>query len=106
MSTVRFVGDASVRLTYLDRAPGFSDLRGGYRCAVRAHNGERRTIIVGEPRVIERSVDSPEAFDDAARAAIAFAEDNDCEGGPLDINYDFETVGCADRIVVQRKRAR
>jgi hypothetical protein len=76
MSTMRYSGKIRIRITYIDAPQGGTC--GYYRCFLRAvgfHQGEGRTIQVGAPAHLTNAVDSPEAFDDAARAAIAFAQD-------------------------------
>lgn len=82
MTTVRYSGNCHVRVTYKDPAPADIEHHpnGYYTCTVVA-DGRRKKIIVGAPRVLSQSVDCPAAFDDAARAAIAFAVDEgfDCE---------------------------
>ena len=85
MSTMRYSGEIRIRITYIATAGiGLGGLapQGGtsgyYRCFLRAvgfRQGEGRTIQVGAPAHLTNAVDSPEAFDDAARAAIAFAQD-------------------------------
>ena len=82
MSAIRYSGTIRIRITYLepylagDKCPAgrSTRLNGEYRCFLRA-DGYTATIIVGAPAVLSHAVDSPEAFDDAARAAIAFADD-------------------------------
>jgi len=76
MSTQRYSGELRIRVTYLE--PGLGKglgPHGGYRCFVKAP-GISTTVTVSAPKFLTHAVDSPEAFDDAARAAIAFAEDN------------------------------
>lgn len=84
MSTMRYSGEIRIRITYLEPwgagtpAPaGRSTMSNGeYRCFLRA--GEHTATIHVGAVVIHGSgigVDSPEAFDDAAGAAISFADD-------------------------------
>ncbi len=83
MSTMRYSGEIRIRVTYLDPTmtspppAGMTNAREGeYRCYLTMPGGKRITIYVGA-RVEHGSgvgVDSPEAFDDAARASIAFAD--------------------------------
>jgi hypothetical protein len=47
---------------------------GSYRCFVRTSGGVKYKCVVGAPAHLDHAVDSPEAFDGAARAALAFAE--------------------------------
>lgn len=47
---------------------------GRYRCVVSNKNG-RLVIYVGAPVCLTHAVDSPEAYDDTARAALSFAAD-------------------------------
>lgn len=89
MATKRYSGNITVTITYVDA-------KDKYKATVSA--GEQRgTVYVGPPRHLTRSVDSPEAFDDAARAAISFAGD---EG--LDIQgADW---GGGTSVVIHRKK--
>lgn len=84
MSAMRYSGDVRVRVTYVEPRCGTPAERrmmdhfphGQYRCYVHSP-ADRRVIWVGA-RIEHGSgvgVDSPAAFDSAARAAIAFAED-------------------------------
>jgi hypothetical protein len=80
VSTLRYSGEIRIRVTYLDVA--YPDTRarlgnGRYRCFLRGPGGMTTTVIVGAPAYLSRAVDSPEAFDDAAHAAISFAESDD-----------------------------
>jgi hypothetical protein len=72
MSAKRYSGSISIRVTYLDYVHT-GRLNGEYRCFLRANNA-RCTIYVGVPASTLLPVDSPEAFDSAARAAIGFAD--------------------------------
>ena len=81
MSTLRYSGEIRIRVTYLDWRPGelFIDgtprnPNGRYRCFLKGPGGMRTTIVVCAPAFLSVGVDDPEAFDDAARAAIAFAD--------------------------------
>jgi hypothetical protein len=78
----RYSGNITVRLTYVDRPPPgtFHDNRGGYKATV-SQGREHQTIWVGEPAHLTHAVDSPAAYDDAARAAISFALDENDEWG-------------------------
>lgn len=73
MSAKRYSGSIVIRVTYLDYAHT-GRLDGEYRCFLRRADGKARTTIyVGVPASTKLPVDSPEAFDAAARAAISFA---------------------------------
>lgn len=51
-----------------------------YRCVVTdSGSKDRFDVMVGHPKHLVRAVDSPEAFDDAAHAAISFALNADTE---------------------------
>jgi hypothetical protein len=78
MSTLRYSGEIRIRVTYLDHAKPLRP-NGRYRCFLRGPGGMRTTIIVGAPAFLSHGVDSPEAFDDAARSALAFADHEDCD---------------------------
>jgi hypothetical protein len=98
MTAIRYSGDARIRVTYLDEV--LPDNRnGGYRCFVRTDSGETYSCVVGVPQVLEHAVDSPEAFDDVAKAALAFA---DSEGVSLQCEYDEQLT---DRVVRRSRRA-
>jgi hypothetical protein len=81
MSTMRYSGEIRIRITYLepylagDGAPaGRSTMSNGeYRCFLREPDGMGTTIHVGAPAFLTHAVDSPEAFDAVARAALSFA---------------------------------
>jgi hypothetical protein len=80
MSTLRYSGEIRIRVTYLDVAYDGPDTQarlgnGRYRCFLRGPGGMTTTVIVNAPQYLTRAVDSPEAFDDAARASISFADD-------------------------------
>ena len=62
----RYSGNVVVRLAYSDRD-------GKYVGAVK-WPGRRTNMIVGHPAHLTMSVDSPEAYDQAAHAAIAFVD--------------------------------
>ena len=111
MSTQRYCGDVRVRLTYVENTQW--DARwphGRYRCVV-VRGKDKRTVWVGA-RVEHGSgigVDSPEAFDSVASAAIAFADHEDEENGVPhgcrvnfsdDCEYDEQLSG----LVIRRKR--
>lgn len=81
MSTIRYCGDITIRVTYLDAyGETYSDgtirnRNGKYRCFLRAPGMRSVTIFVGAPAFLSHAVDCPEAFDEAAHAAISFADD-------------------------------
>ena len=63
----RYSGDVTVTMIYRDAT---SD----YACRVATPSGFT-VVIGGSPRFLEHAVDSREAFDQTARAAIAFADE-------------------------------
>lgn len=99
VSAFRYSGAIRIRVTYKDPKPAhvFRDgtprhPNGYYVCTLRefetAKEGfgtvkARKIVIVGAPAFLPRgqAVDSPEAFDSAARAALAFAYDDDSSWG-------------------------
>lgn len=87
----RVSGRVSVRLTYLDE----DDC---YKCRVSNLDGEGSPIkvYVNPPKCSQLSVDSSQAYDDAARAAIAFA-------GVQEYAM-YENVGGTFEMVLERKR--
>jgi hypothetical protein len=86
MSAIRYSGKLRIRVTYVsDWTKGPA---GEYRCHIspivqRNGNGDEYqpvTIYVGRAACDGLAVDSPKAFDGAARAALSFAES---EGWPV-----------------------
>jgi len=49
-------------------------MRDEYHVSIKLPNGDRETVVVGAPAHMRIAIDSPQAYDDAARAALAFAE--------------------------------
>lgn len=68
----RYSGDAVIGIVVHETAYGAK-----YTCSVRGPNAEKALVQVGSPAVLTVAIDSEEAIDDAARAAIAFAQDED-----------------------------
>ena len=74
MSALRYCGAVRIRVTYLElrqadtRAPN-----GSYRCHITC-GADSVTQYVGAPLCLSGAVDSPEAFDSAAHAALSFTE--------------------------------
>jgi hypothetical protein len=94
MSTLRYCGSIRIRVTYIDQpAVSYVDGKldpknwyadgtprypnGSYRCHVVAGDGARCTVIVAPPAALTKAVDCPEAFDEAAGAALSFASNPD-----------------------------
>jgi len=101
MATHRYSGGARLRLTYKD-GPG----NGKYHVTITT-NTDRVRLAVNAPAYLTVAVDSPEAFDNAARAAVAFATDGPtmrADGRePLsDHAFDWDTAGS---VLVSRKRS-
>lgn len=74
MSTLRWSGEIRIRITYFE-----TPVQGKYRCYLTTTESrvtQSTTIILMGPSILVRPVDSPEAFDEAARAALAFACDD------------------------------
>ena len=98
MATVRMSGNARVRLRWDDDASV-------YRASVSVEGRQLVTYSIGAPAVLERAVDSPEAFDATARAALTFAL-----AEKLDVDPDFESIrdsgtgAITDRIKITRRR--
>lgn len=68
---IRYSGNATIRVVYRDS--------GDYACTVSVAGRNVWTGTVGAPAVgfgVGIAYDSPEAYDEAARAALAFAEDD------------------------------
>lgn len=70
---IRRSGRVTIMLAYVPPA-GYAQL-GRYMCECRTVDG-RETVWVGEPRAyyLRGSVDSPDAFDSAASAALSFSD--------------------------------
>lgn len=66
---IRYCGHVKINCTYRDR-------QCDYRCALSIRGKQVGTQYVGEPRVLDHAVDSPQAYDSAAHAAIVFAIDD------------------------------
>ena len=67
----RYSGELTVRITYRDEAED-------YRCVISARGEGVRGrfllgVYVGVPRLLEHAVDSSEAYDRVAHAALSFA---------------------------------
>lgn len=69
----RYSGQVTVRIIYRDAT--WKDV--GHYDAVVSWPGGHERVSVGEPRILTHAVDSPEAYDGAARAAISFSR---CDG--------------------------
>jgi len=69
---VRFSGNVVIRLSY-------KDYDGQYHCGLSWPGGHKR-IIVGHPVHLTMAVDSSRAYDQAARTALAFAENEGTDG--------------------------
>lgn len=92
MAAFRYSGDVRGRLTYLDT-------KACYRVFLTRPNGAESRQFVGEPVVLQCAVDSPEAFDEAFRAAISFA-DHEADGDRFGEGCSHDANGA---IVVARK---
>lgn len=71
----RFSGDLKIELAFDDRANHYRVRLCPVRVPLWRGKPQTRceTVFVGPPRHLERAVDAPLAFDNAARAAISFA---------------------------------
>jgi len=65
----RYSGDITISLIY-------SDEEQQYACQLSADGETSEYATVGEPKVLEHAVDSPEAFASAAHAALSFVMDD------------------------------
>lgn len=69
MTAQRISGNLRIRVSYHDR-------EGAYLCSVATLDGKQRTVLtVLPPAVLRHAVDSPEAFDETAHAALSFASE-------------------------------
>lgn len=71
---IRYCGELTIRVSYLDSSSE-------YRCTVSRAGKHLATLYVGEPKILCRAVDHPEAYDSAAHAALSFCEDSAVEDG-------------------------
>jgi len=62
-----------MRVTNRDPRPG-SHLRNGDYKVTLSSGGRRKVIYVGAPAYLSHAVDSPKAYDEAAHAALSFAD--------------------------------
>jgi hypothetical protein len=90
----RWSGNLSIHIKFVDRDNQYK----ATVCRIAPNRAERdcQVMWVGPPAHLTRAVDSPAAYDDAARAAIAFLDDE----GRLPGRAEW---GDSD-IVVRRKR--
>lgn len=68
MTVMRYSGALVVSITWRETAHGAK-----YRCTVRDDTDEKFVCEVGSPAFLTHAIDSSEAFDAAAVAAMAFA---------------------------------
>lgn len=73
---VRYSGSLRITLVYVDAE---SQYRATLAWTEGPGRSRRKTVRVGPPRVLSRAVDSPQAYDEAAAAAISFANEEDPE---------------------------
>jgi len=66
----RYSGEVEVSIIWNDNEEQ-------YAAKVTAPGPRDQFVMVGAPAVLEVAVDSPEGYDSAARAAIAFADNED-----------------------------
>ena len=88
----RYSGDVVVSVTW-------SDSRDAYKATVSAH-GEKWSGWVGAPRAMRIAVDSPQAYDDAAHAAISFA----CDEEPGFCDVAGTNADCSGWEILRAKR--
>ena len=69
MATKRYSGNVTVAINYVDS-------ENHYKATVSAGGKRGKTVIVNPPRHLTKAVDSAEAYDNAAKAAVSFAEDD------------------------------
>lgn len=93
--SVRYSGVVTIRITYRDASTSdvYPDgtprnFNGTYRCVLSRPKPQgsrtktyRHVVIVGAPAFLSHAVDSVQAFDDAARAALSFGSHDDSDWG-------------------------
>lgn len=93
MATYRYSGSLRIRLAYSDVDCGYiCTIKSVYSRVVRGTESRRvEGVFVGEAACLTCAVDSPEAFDDAARAALAYAsaDAQACAAGTLNHGASF-----------------
>ena len=67
----RFSGNVKIELSYNDRTNQYR----ARLCPTRVRAARCETVYVKPPARLERAVDSPRAFDQAARAALSFSKE-------------------------------
>jgi hypothetical protein len=72
----RYSGEAVVRVTWVDTTKTSCPHGGHYRATVSVRGRNLWSGTICAPQHLTMGVDSPEAYDDTARAALAFAEDD------------------------------
>lgn len=90
----RSSGCVNVNIVWVDRTER-------YRAIVSSPEG-REVVHVGAPAHLTRAVDNPKAYDDAARAAISFAE----KGHADHADYTSSGVKIARKAAPSRCRKR
>ncbi|MDP3766895.1 MAG: hypothetical protein Q8S13_02675 [Dehalococcoidia bacterium] len=96
-TATRYSGRATIRCRYIEPTTQSTNRNGKYRCTISVGGRRVSEQMVGAPNYLRHAVDSPIAFDDAARAACAFASmDGHLDDGQL----DYDGMG----IAVQRRR--
>jgi hypothetical protein len=79
---LRYSGTLTIRVTYNDR--------GYYNASISRKGRNLWSGTVGEPRHLSHSVDSPEAYDETAHAALSFADN---EGADVSRSADHTGSG-------------
>lgn len=88
-AVLRYSGDVTIRINYRQHVPGHGHWRnGGYYCEIALGGKRLGQILVGAPAYLSHAVDSPEAYDETASAAISFADDEEERG-----EHDWHGVG-------------
>lgn len=98
-TATRYSGRTMVHCRYIEPTTASTHRNGKYRCTISVGGRRVSEQMVGAPNYLRHAVDSIAAFDDAARAALAFANMD----GHVDLD-DLEYTDGGGMIDVRRRR--
>lgn len=99
---MRYSGNVKIRVTYHEGTHvTYNQFPNGYYDCHLSWPGGKHFVRVGAPRSLSVAVDSPKAYDDAAAAAVTFANDSTREG---EITGDFEPDGGMHGASISRRK--
>ena len=86
VAATRFSGDIKIGIVY-------SESEAQYACQLSMPGVPSVFEVVGEPAILEHAVDSPEAFDSVAHAALSFSAADDLYMGDVDGHAAYNCDG-------------